>query len=231
MKGVSGLRPISIGNSSAVALQDSVVAIGNAGGTGGTPSVVTGIVEAVNQTITASDSNGANPETLHGLIRTTAPIQPGDSGGALVNSSRTGHRHQHRGFCQPSVLVRYLGRVRHPDLHRSERRPPDRVRQGDLEGAHRSAGLHGRRHRAGPAGASATGAVVTGVEPGSPAADAGLEAGDTITAIDGHTVDTPDALSTLTKSHRGGDKITVAWTGQDGDQHSAKVTLIEGPAD
>ena len=64
-----------------------MTALGNAGGKGGTPSVATGTVTALNQGITASDEgSGANSEQLTGLIETNADIQPGDSGGALVNS-------------------------------------------------------------------------------------------------------------------------------------------------
>jgi len=64
-----------------------VTALGNAGGKGGTPSVATGTVTALNQGITASDEgSGTNSEQLTGLIETNADIQPGDSGGALVNS-------------------------------------------------------------------------------------------------------------------------------------------------
>jgi S1-C subfamily serine protease len=64
-----------------------VTALGNAGGKGGTPSVATGAVTALNQGITASDEgSGVNSEQLSGLIETNANIQPGDSGGALVNS-------------------------------------------------------------------------------------------------------------------------------------------------
>jgi S1-C subfamily serine protease len=65
-----------------------VVAIGNAEGKGGQPSVVTGSVTSLNQSITASDEGSAsNSEQLTGLIQTNAPIQPGDSGGPLVNSA------------------------------------------------------------------------------------------------------------------------------------------------
>ena len=83
----SGLSTIPLGNSSSVQVGDAVVAIGNAGGTGGAPSVVTGSVTNLNQTITASDENGSNSEQLHGLIQVDAPIVAGDSGGPLASSS------------------------------------------------------------------------------------------------------------------------------------------------
>ena len=60
--------------------------IGNAGGTGGTPSAAGGTVTALHQAITASDQGDRTSERLTGLIETNANIQPGDSGGALVNS-------------------------------------------------------------------------------------------------------------------------------------------------
>src|SRR6201999_3552804 len=47
----------------------------------------TGTVTALNQSITASDEGGGSSEQLSGLIESNAPIQAGDSGGSLVNSS------------------------------------------------------------------------------------------------------------------------------------------------
>ena len=61
--------------------------VGNAGGTGGTPSTAGGSIAALNQSITASDDSGGNSENLTGLIEINAGIQPGDSGGSLVNTS------------------------------------------------------------------------------------------------------------------------------------------------
>ena len=64
-----------------------VVGIGNAGGTGGTPSYAGGTVTALNQSITASDEGDGTSEQLTGLIETNANIEAGDSGGSLVNDS------------------------------------------------------------------------------------------------------------------------------------------------
>ncbi|HLY82637.1 MAG TPA: PDZ domain-containing protein, partial [Acidimicrobiales bacterium] len=83
----------------------------------------------------------------------------------------------------------------------------------------------------GSAGSTVTGAVVSSVQPSSPAAAAGLVAGDTITSIDGKAVDSAQTLSTLTKAHHRGDKVTVGWTDPSGVAHSAIVTLTAGPAD
>ena len=85
IEGVSGLPTITIAPSSSVKVGDRVVAIGNALGAGGAPSVTTGNVIALDQTITASEGNGVS-EQLVGMIQSDAPLQPGDSGGAIVNS-------------------------------------------------------------------------------------------------------------------------------------------------
>ncbi len=64
-----------------------MVAIGNAGGTGGTPSNAGGSIVALNQPITASDSLDGTSEQPSGLIQVNLGIQPGDSGGSLVNTA------------------------------------------------------------------------------------------------------------------------------------------------
>lgn len=86
LSGASGLTTASTGDSSSLSVGDAVVALGNAGGVGGTPAVAAGSVTALNQSITASDESSASSEQLSGLIATNADIQSGDSGGPLVNS-------------------------------------------------------------------------------------------------------------------------------------------------
>jgi S1-C subfamily serine protease len=87
LQNASGLTTANLGDSSSVQTGDAVTALGNAGGKGGTPSVASGTVTALNQSITASDEgSGANSEQLSELIETNADIQPGDSGGALVDA-------------------------------------------------------------------------------------------------------------------------------------------------
>jgi S1-C subfamily serine protease len=83
----SGLQTASLGNSSNASVGEDIVGVGNAGGTGGTPSAAGGTVTALNQSITASDDGDGTSEQLSGLIETNADIQPGDSGGALVDTS------------------------------------------------------------------------------------------------------------------------------------------------
>jgi S1-C subfamily serine protease len=85
LTGASGLQTIT--TNSSVSDGEAVVGVGNAGGTGGTPSTAGGSVVALNQSITASDETGGNSESLTGLIETNAGIQAGDSGGSLVNTA------------------------------------------------------------------------------------------------------------------------------------------------
>ena len=86
LNNASGLQTASL-DTSGVSVGENVVGVGNAGGTGGTPSAAGGTVTALNQSITASDEGDGTSEQLSGLIETNANIQPGDSGGALVNTS------------------------------------------------------------------------------------------------------------------------------------------------
>ncbi|MDT8915293.1 trypsin-like peptidase domain-containing protein [Amycolatopsis sp. PS_44_ISF1] len=87
LAGASGLTTEPLGDSNSVQVGDAVVGIGNAGGTGGTPSAAAGKVTALNQSITASDESSSSSEQLTGLIQVDADIQSGDSGGALVNAN------------------------------------------------------------------------------------------------------------------------------------------------
>jgi S1-C subfamily serine protease len=85
--GVSGLKTVRTGDVGQLAVGDPVLALGNALGRGGAPAAASGSIVALDQTITATDNDGSNPETLTGLIQVDAPIQPGDSGGPLVDAN------------------------------------------------------------------------------------------------------------------------------------------------
>ena len=73
-------------------------------------------------------------------------------------------------------------------------------------------------------------ATISGVVDGSPAADAGLQAGDTITAVGGTTVDSADALSAALAKQNAGDQVRVTWVDSTGTSHTATITLVAGPA-
>ena len=87
LAGVSGLPTVQVGDSAKVTLGSPVVALGNAGGAGGTPTVTSGSITALNRTITASDAGSGSSETLHNMLQTNAQIAEGDSGGPLANAA------------------------------------------------------------------------------------------------------------------------------------------------
>jgi S1-C subfamily serine protease len=217
---------VSLGDSSKVAVGDAVVAIGNALGRGGTPQATAGSVTALNQQITAGDST-ATAETLNGTIQIDAFIQPGDSGGPLVDSNgkvigidtaaqssgRFGQDGSNIGFAIPINNAMTIAR--------------------QIEAGHGSSTVQiGTRGVLGVEVATdqtGSGAVVNAVQSGSPAAGAGIAAGDVITSINGQSVSGPSGLqSDLTGKHPG-DSVGVGWTDAAGGHHTATVQLGAGP--
>ena len=85
LQNASGLQTVTL-SSAGPQTGQKVVALGNALGKGGTPSVVSGRITGLGQSITASDEGAGDAEQLTGMIGHNAPIQPGDSGGPLVNT-------------------------------------------------------------------------------------------------------------------------------------------------
>jgi len=75
-----------------------------------------------------------------------------------------------------------------------------------------------------------TGLTVAGVVSNSPAAAAGIAAGDTITSLDGTTVTSADGLTAMLAKTHGGDRVSVGWRDAAGASHRATVTVIPGPA-
>ena len=78
-------------------------------------------------------------------------------------------------------------------------------------------------------GASRDGAMVQDVVPDGPAAQAGLAAGDLITAVDAQSITTADGLSDLLEAHDVGDRIAVRWSDSSGTDHTATLTLAASP--
>jgi S1-C subfamily serine protease len=87
VKGATGLRAVSTGDSSNIAIGTEVLALGNEAGQGGLPTAATGVISSVDRSIVASDQSSGLTETLHGMLQTSADIRPGDSGGPLANAA------------------------------------------------------------------------------------------------------------------------------------------------
>jgi S1-C subfamily serine protease len=220
IEGVSGLPTINIAASSTVKVGDAIVAIGNALGQGGAPSVTTGNVTALNQTITASEGGGSS-EQLTGMIQSDAAIQPGDSGGAIVNSSGqvvgmiTAGDVQ--GFRSQTSTVNYSIPT---DTAISY---VNKIRSGaaSSEIVYGQVGFMGVSVRNSTAGA---GAQVVTVQAGSPAESAGIAPGAVITKVGGSAIADSAALGTAIRSHKAGEKVSVTFTDQRGT-HTTTMTL------
>ncbi len=74
-----------------------------------------------------------------------------------------------------------------------------------------------------------SGALVAGVQPDGPAAQAGMTVPAVITAVDGKPVTSPESLGPLLHSHTPGQSAQVTWVDATGS-HTATVQLIAGPA-
>jgi len=251
LQGASGLAAVPIGQSSAVAAGQSVVAIGNAGGKGGAPAVVSGSVTATGQTITASDESGANAEQLTGLIETDADIVAGDSGGPLATlsgtvigmdtaaSSANNYATQaHQGYAIPIAHALAVAQQIESGTASSTVHIGTRgfigvsVGNQSQNGYGSGYGGYGDDGTGNAAGASAvSGASVSGVVSGGPAAAAGLQAGDVITTVNGSSVSSASDLTTLLQQTRAGQRVGLAWTDAQGQTHTATITLATGPAD
>jgi S1-C subfamily serine protease len=84
---VAGLPAAPLGDSAAVTAGARVMSFGNQAGAGGSPAVAPGVITGIDRTIQADDGAAGFSETLHGMLATTARIEPGDSGGPLADSS------------------------------------------------------------------------------------------------------------------------------------------------
>lgn len=236
IQGVSNLPTVSTSTATANVGQP-VVAVGNALGRGGTPATAPGTVTALGQTITATDDNGSNPETLKGAIEVNAGIQPGDSGGPLVNANGQVLGMDSAGSNSQSNLSNQQGSTDGFAIPIGNALAiANQIEAGKpvgtvTVGARAILGAQ-VQDTTGPGGStdpSASGVPVMGVESGSPAANAGLTAGDTIVSIDGRSVSSISDLSTALASRHPGDKVSVGWVDSSGQQNTATIQLIAGP--
>jgi len=229
VEGAPALRAAPFGDSSKVSLGDRVVALGNALGRAGPPSLSQGVVIALDRDIVATDPSGQNAESLSRLIQTTAALQPGDSGGPLVDtagevigmdtaaSSRVRFNTGGRvGFAIPiNHALQVAGQIRSGGST-APSPAPTAAQRGFLGIAVQNAG--------------GGGALVAGVQPGSPADLAGMAPGDVIVAVDGAVVDSASTLTSILQAHPPGDVVRVTWVDGLGLQYRASIRLEAPPA-
>jgi S1-C subfamily serine protease len=243
MENASGLTTVTLGNSAAVSVNEKIVGIGNAGGTGGTPSYVAGTIVAKDQSISAqSDENLSGSEKLTGLLETNAPIQPGDSGGPLVtlsgkvvgidtaaSSSDGGYSFGNsatptaQAYSIPiNTAIAVAKAIENGNATAAIHIGPTAILGIEVDGANTT--------QPGAPASPVTGVSVATVMANTPAANAGLVAGDVITSFDGHSLSTPAQLSELEYSLKPGDTANITYVNASGAQASLSFALTTGPA-
>ncbi|CDN24963.1 K01362 [Limosilactobacillus fermentum] len=217
----------TFGNSNDIAAGQDVIAIGSPMGSEYANTVTKGIISAIKRTVKASDSSVATT-----VIQTDAAINSGNSGGPLVNmagqviginsmklaSSTDGTSVEGMGFSIPSnEVVRVInqliknGKITRPTLGVSL------LDLSDVSSSQQQSVLN--------LPTSVTkGVVVMKVESGYPAANAGLQQYDVITAINGKKVTDAGDLKTVLYKYKVGDTVTLTYY-RDGSKKTAKVEL------
>jgi S1-C subfamily serine protease len=208
------LTPAAIGDSSTVQVGDNVVAIGNALGQFQN-TVTSGIISGYGRSVQATDSSGdaSSAENLDDLFQTDAAINEGNSGGPLVNlngqvigiNTATAGDAQNIGFAIPINDVRGLitqvlktGKFARPYLGVAYI-----PLTADVANEYNLSVQNGAFIA--PSSDPTSPSVISG----SPAASAGLQTNDVITAVNGTNIDQTHSLTSLLDQHQPGDKITL----------------------
>ncbi|MEV8213279.1 trypsin-like peptidase domain-containing protein [Leifsonia sp. NPDC077715] len=238
LTGASGLQTAHLDTAGDTAVGEAVTGVGNAGGTGGTPSASPGTVTALEQTITTQAEQTAASETLHGLIQTDADIQAGDSGGPLfdaqdevigIDTAAASGGATTAGYAIPIEDALAIA----AQIESGQASATVTIGYPAFLGievasaADESAAGYGYAY--GATGTATAGAAVSGVIDGRPAAAAGLTAGDTITALGGTTIGSAQDLTSALGALKPGQTVSVSWTDAEGSAHTADVTLAQGP--
>jgi serine protease Do len=205
----TGLPAAELGSSAALEPGQLAIAIGNPLGTYDN-TVTTGVVSGLGRQIRANDASQQSAETLNNLIQTDAAINPGNSGGPLVNSAgqvigvntAVNADAQGIGFAIPIDIAKPI--IEQALNGQELARPWIGVYYQLVTPA-----LAEEQNLPADSGALIGSASGDAIFPGSPAEEAGLQAGDLIVAVDGTAVDEEHDLSTLILPHSPGDTITL----------------------
>jgi len=226
LQNASKLKTVSTGNSSTVKIGQKVTALGNAGGVGGKPIAAAGKITATRQTITATDDSGIS-EQLTGLLQIDAALQPGDSGGPLLNAAgkvigmdtaaSVGFRFQAGGAGYAIPINKALSFAKLILAGRSSAT----VHIGSTP----FLGLSVPSQDDAP-----TGVTVQSVVPNGPAAQAGIGQGDVITSINGKAVNSFADLSNALLRLTAGATVTLGVINGVSDlAGTVSVTTTSGP--
>lgn len=223
--GVKGLPAIQLGDSSTVKIGQSVIAIGNSLGEYQN-TVTSGIISGLGRPLVAQDQGGGSPEALNDLIQTDAAINPGNSGGPLLNSAgqvigiNTAIAADAEGIGFSIPINSAKGILKGVLAGKGVQRGYLGVRYIPVNAAVAKEYKLSVKQGAYLDGSASSPAVVSG----SPAAKAGLKAGDIITKVNGVSVGTQGGVSSLVAEYAPGD--TIELTVVRGDRTlTIKVTL------
>ena len=232
LNGASGLKVVPIGSSISGKVGAKGTAIGNANGAGGTPSSADCSVTALKQAIVAADELGGTSERLTGLIETNCTLQPGQSGGPLVDAAgkvigmNTAASSNYafmsggsKAFAIPINTATSIAK---------------QIETGHFSGnVHRGAtaflGVQVTSSGYFKDGGYFAGALVVGIVPASPAQKQGLGSGDVITVFNGRSITSAAALTNVLLTASPGMKVSLSWVDKFGATHRASITLASGP--
>jgi S1-C subfamily serine protease len=219
--GASHLKTVSTAASAKLRIGQAVRAVGNANGTGRLLAAG-GTITGLRQSIVVNDDAGGT-ESLTGLIETNAALQPGDSGGPLLNAAG-----KVIGM-DTAASTRLISTA--SDSYAIPIAKALTVAK-QIDAGHGTSRVHvgataflGIQVQGGDTG----GVVVGGIVPSSPAESAGLEAGDVITSIDGHAITTPSLLTSYLLTKKPGDTVTIGYADSFGAHQTVSITLASGP--
>ncbi|MFJ8189772.1 S1C family serine protease [Streptomyces sp. NPDC096094] len=223
----SDLKPLPLGDSDKVAVGDSTIAIGAPFGLSDT--VTTGIISAKNRPVASSDGSGSSKASYMSALQTDASINPGNSGGPLldaqgnvigINSAIQSTSNGGFGTGQAGSIG--LGFA--IPVNQAEFVAKQLIKTGKPVYAKIGASVSLEETTN---GAKLTEQGVGGsepVEPGGPAADAGLKPGDLITKLDDRVIDSGPTLIGEIWTHKPGDKVTVTYE-RGGNERTTELTL------
>jgi len=202
-----------------VAIGDQVVAIGFALDLDGGPSVTLGIVSALDRTLALADG------ALDGLVQTDAAISSGNSGGPLVNAAgevvgiNTAVARGSATTAASNVGFAISVEEALPVIDALRERADGEAREEGFLGV----GLDDRTD-------GGQGAVITEVQPDTPAAEAGLLEGDLVVGIDGVQIDGASGMIAAIRDLEPGDELVLTVV-RDGDRRDLTATLTTRPAE